>query len=326
MLEIPAADYNQNCIITASHVIAGSYAGGFDCDELSYMRIFTEEAVWAKIDLTESVKIKCLRFRGGPDDPSNTSPQTIEVSTDDSNWTTIASFIGQEYYSVVSPWFPVGMNVRYIKYTREASNWVYLRYMGIVLSDPVDHKKMFKRNRNRFFLNNPITKGDLERENLVWSYFQPTHDCLNLQPVSGRPAVFHTHGENFLTGGVATASSSESGHPPSHAVDGNLSTRWNNYNAMPSWWKYDLGAGNEKIIKKLRLYKVSYDQLAGFVLSGSNDDTAWTCLFAATMPTGLNVWREWDIPNYTAYRYYRLYMRAGYGESWVSIGECEMME
>ena len=132
--------------------------------------------------------------------------------------------------------------------------------------------------------------------------------------------------DDILTGGTATASTTESGHPASDAVDDNLSTRWNNNNSLPAWWKYDLGVGNSATPTYLCLYKVSYDQLKTFTLSGSNNDVDWDELISDVVPPGLNVWREYSFSNSTAYRYFKIDMPDSYSGTWVSIGEIELYE
>lgn len=131
---------------------------------------------------------------------------------------------------------------------------------------------------------------------------------------------------DFLVDGTATASSTESGSSPANAVDNYIDIRWNNNNLLPAWWKYDLGEGITKKARRLRLWKIGYDHIKNFTLSGSNNDSDWTELTSGLVPQGLGVWNTYDFENATSYRYYKLDFPDSWSDNWMSIGEVEMME
>jgi len=148
---------------------------------------------------------------------------------------------------------------------------------------------------------------------------------------------------NFLTGGTASASSSWVTFTPEKACDGDTSTRWYSQvtPSFPEWWKYDLGEGNTKIIKRINLKfgaRTNYTEgktcgWLTFKIQGSNDDTNWddlTPLMTKEIP-GLLL----DITNTTDYRYYRIYFTESYiklygvidNRNWkISTREVEMYE
>jgi hypothetical protein len=59
---------------------------------------------------------------------------------------------------------------------------------------------------------------------------------------------------------------------------------------------------------------------------GSNDLSGWTILDERISQTGWDelVYREYEINNYTAYRYYRLFITDNNGANFITISEIEM--
>ena len=143
---------------------------------------------------------------------------------------------------------------------------------------------------------------------------------------------------NLLVGGTAAADTvyQSPGYEADKAVDGNIGTRWQcyQYSAMPKWWRYDLGAGNEAAIDKLRMRGAGVFTPKNFNIEGSHTGsgdkpgTDWDILYVAV---GINStgWEEYIFTNNTAYRYYRLYITSNQdgapAGSDVLIYELEMM-
>lgn len=311
MFEIAANSVVASPTISASHSLTnGSY--GFDLDADSLAMISTDSACWIQIDFGVIKNINKIRLKGGPNNPGSQA-QTLLVSQDGTIWTTIASWAGQTYYTTLSPWFYVVNYVRYIRVTSSGPNYYYLYYMGVELI-PQDNLRY--RDRIRI----------VRLPNFNTSFLTCKRDRFQLFGVSSAPARHgqNVYGADILTGGTATASSTEGGSSPDNAVDNDTGTRWNNNNAMPSWWKYDLGAGVTGTPAVVRLYKISYDQLKNFILEGSNDDASWTTLTTGLVPMGLGVWNTYFFSNTTAYRYFRMSMADSWSGNWMSIGEIEL--
>jgi len=81
----------------------------------------------------------------------------------------------------------------------------------------------------------------------------------------------------LLWGRPATASSSQKGHPPEHAVDGLDDTRWCAANASSGyWWQVDLG--EPQTLTGCSIRWESPRHRYQYVVEGSADGTAWTIL------------------------------------------------
>lgn len=103
-------------------------------------------------------------------------------------------------------------------------------------------------------------------------------------------------GAQAATGGTASASTQYTSSTGSarQAFDGNTTGVSNGWvtaggSALPSWLKYDFGAGNAKTLVEIRLYNQT-DQYTrppkDFVVQASNDDTTWTDINSFTGITG----------------------------------------
>ena len=81
----------------------------------------------------------------------------------------------------------------------------------------------------------------------------------------------------LLWGKPATASSSQNGHPPEHAVDGLDDTRWCAANASSGyWWQIDLGGPYTLTGCSIRWESPGHRYQ--YVVEGSADGTAWAIL------------------------------------------------
>jgi len=85
--------------------------------------------------------------------------------------------------------------------------------------------------------------------------------CTNNLPISG-----------------ATASGSESTHPPSHAIDNNSGTRWANP-ALGSWLRADLGSTQNICSVDIAWYKGNSRQYH-FIIATSTDGVTFTNVFS----------------------------------------------
>jgi hypothetical protein len=316
MAEIAANDIGSPSITGSQSVTDPTY--GFDINESNYAVVSTDSALWVQIDFGAAYFISRLRFRIGPDS-AGTQAQTITVSYDNSHWTTVASWAGQTYYSSLSPFFNVYQPVRYIKYTKAAPNFARLYYLGVSIDT-----FFIGNRRSRLLLNNPIA-----------SPFNFITNFLSLSRMRNRCASHLSSPANFvrryisipgeyisvLGSGTATASSTQTTNYPANAVDGNTGTRWNNNAALPSWWKYDLGAGNAECVTKLSIWKY-YNQMKTFKVQGSNNDSDWDDIYEDVAPTTTSSWLVWTFANTDEYRYYRLYFPDSNSSSWMSINEC----
>jgi hypothetical protein len=120
---------------------------------------------------------------------------------------------------------------------------------------------------------------------------------------------------SFLSGGSATADSSNGSNTPGYAVDGSLVTYWQPSGSFPHWWKYDLGAGITKTARALNLSVPPLTTAATFTLEGSATGAfsgEQSIILTATMPVNaLNQTYQWYFANVVAFRYYRLNFTTG---------------
>jgi len=129
----------------------------------------------------------------------------------------------------------------------------------------------------------------------------------------------YTYGSNVITGGTCTAFATDPGSLCSNAIDGNLATYWlSTDTAFPlHWWRYDLGAGNEKAIRKLHIAPYADGNgsiLKDFSIEGSQNDAAWTQIASTTAAntTTDQSYQDYEFANDTAYRYYRVTVNSTY--------------
>ena len=138
-----------------------------------------------------------------------------------------------------------------------------------------------------------------------------------------------SYGPDVMTGGTPTASSTHSTSDPANAVDNDDLTFWSNDgDGPPSWWKYDLGNGNGKTVRKLRL-KPGHGitvRVKDFTLQGSNNDSDWDVILTGQHANNTD-WETYTFANATSYRYYKINVTTSWeGLAWIQIFELEMME
>jgi len=120
----------------------------------------------------------------------------------------------------------------------------------------------------------------------------------------------------------------------SHAFDDSLSSTWNfsSYPSLPQWCEVDLGVGNEKTARKLRIYPYTVDEFMPTALqlkasnTGAFGGEEATLVNATSLTWSESTWKEWEFANGTAYRYYRIYAVTMPDPSYGYIPEAEMME
>jgi hypothetical protein len=112
--------------------------------------------------------------------------------------------------------------------------------------------------------------------------------------------------DRFTAGGAITAIGEQGTQYDHLACDDNASTYWA-YLALPSWWKYDFGAGVAWKISKFtsNARKETGAHFKDFTISGSNDDSNWTLLYTgqATNDTGV---QTFTFTNRNPYRYIKI--------------------
>ena len=115
---------------------------------------------------------------------------------------------------------------------------------------------------------------------------------------------------------------------PTQAFDGDTGSYWycgsDLRPGFTHWLKIDLGAGNEKIVTKTRMYYSSPSTALGGKIQGSNDDSTWTDL-SSFSHGAINTWYTDTFSNSTSYRYYRIFLNSGDPSNWwPKINEVEL--
>ena len=93
-----------------------------------------------------------------------------------------------------------------------------------------------------------------------------------------------TSGTNLALNRPVTASGSQSGYPPTNAVDGNTSSYWESTNnAFPQWFQVDLGSsvGISRIVMDLPPSSSWGTRTQTILIQGSTDGTSYTTLVAS---------------------------------------------
>lgn len=137
------------------------------------------------------------------------------------------------------------------------------------------------------------------------------------------------YGSDILNDGTASASSENASFLAPKAVDNLLAgSRWiTQVNQNTGWWKYDLGVGVTKTVRKFRyIGEHNNQQIKDFTLQGSNDDSNYDVLLTQTAASS-QAWQEWTFANSTAYRYYKIVWTSIITvDNYAGALEMEMME
>ena len=123
MAEVAISSLVASPTLTAS-ATCSNIAYGFDINEADYAVVQSDtNPTWIQIDFGVNKYINTLRLRGGPDQ-SGSHVVSLLTSTDGTNWTTIATWSSQTYYSTLSPWFTINASVRYVRVNRTLNNYL----------------------------------------------------------------------------------------------------------------------------------------------------------------------------------------------------------
>ncbi len=159
-----------------------------------------------------------------------------------------------------------------------------------------------------------------------------TGNCINQSYDSGGDFYEPTmdYGSDILTGGTATADNFTPAAPPPNACDDNEATQYVTQNVVhPHWWKYDLGVGVTKTVRKLRYLDTAAHRMKDFKLQGSNTGAFGgeeTDIYTGA-GADVGTWQEFTFANATAYRYYRVYQTTNWlASNYFQIYELEMLE
>lgn len=117
---------------------------------------------------------------------------------------------------------------------------------------------------------------------------------------------------DVLSGGTASADNeyNNTNYALVNACDNDEASMWFTATGGPHWWKYDLGAGQGKVVTSVRvkpgpLSGYSYTGLRHFVLKGSNDNSNWTTIYSGEHANNLYS-ATFSFSNSNAYRYYMI--------------------
>src|SRR5437867_7130615 len=127
-------------------------------------------------------------------------------------------------------------------------------------------------------------------------------------------------GTNLAISG-ATASGSESTHPPSDAIDNNFATRWSN-SLKGSWIRVDLGSTQNICSVDIAWYNGNARQYH-FVIATSTDGTTFTNKFSGDS-SGTTVNSEKYIIPSTNARYVRVTVNGNTQNSYASMYEIDV--
>lgn len=137
--------------------------------------------------------------------------------------------------------------------------------------------------------------------------------------------------------GTASASSEFGGYYGWSAFNGTVASHTDTWLAsdtsVPQWIRYDFGSGNSKIIAQYALVATCYGwgtdiNPKTFKLQGSANGSSWTDLDSRS---NITTWSLCERKTYTiaspaSYRYYRLYISAYNGGTYLAVGEFELYE
>jgi predicted phosphodiesterase/Tfp pilus assembly major pilin PilA len=118
-----------------------------------------------------------------------------------------------------------------------------------------------------------------------------------------------------------TASGADSLHPPSHAVDQNVNSRWSNL-GLGSWIQFDLGQDNVVCSVGINWHRGN-ERINTFVISVSQDGKAFTNVFSGKSDgTSLNE-QNYNFQSKTG-RFIRVMVNGNTQSDWVSISEVKI--
>ena len=115
---------------------------------------------------------------------------------------------------------------------------------------------------------------------------------------------------DFLTGGTASASSTNGANTAVKGFDDDTATKWQaSATSSPQWIKYQLPSAKRALKLRLRPDYSSGSStllIKNFNLYGSNDDSAWDNLLSDATSTNADQWFEFTFTNSNTYLFYKL--------------------
>lgn len=117
---------------------------------------------------------------------------------------------------------------------------------------------------------------------------------------------------------------------PYMAFDNNSDSIWHTKGTSSPWWiKVDLGVDNGKVVIGYTIKQQIDNPTRApkiWEFQGSNNDTDWIVLDGQNQINWTNTKRTYIFANSTSYRYYRLYITANNGDTYLTISEIEFLQ
>jgi F5/8 type C domain/Calcineurin-like phosphoesterase len=124
-----------------------------------------------------------------------------------------------------------------------------------------------------------------------------------------------------LTVNGITASGADALHPPSHAIDQNINTRWSNL-GLGSWIQIDLGQENVVCSVGINWHRGN-ERINSFVLSISKDGKSFTNVYSGKSDGDSLTEQNYNFQSNTA-RFIRVLVNGNTQNNWVSISELKI--
>jgi hypothetical protein len=121
-----------------------------------------------------------------------------------------------------------------------------------------------------------------------------------------------------LTVNGITASGADALHPPSHAIDQNINTRWSNL-GLGSWLQIDLGQENAVCSVGINWHRGD-ERINSFVISISKDGKTYTNVYSGKSDGGSLTEQSYNFQPYTG-RFIKVIVNGNTQNNWVSISE-----
>jgi hypothetical protein len=124
-----------------------------------------------------------------------------------------------------------------------------------------------------------------------------------------------------LTVNGITASGADALHPPSHALDQNINTRWSNL-GLGSWIQMDLGQENVVCGVGINWHRGN-ERINSFVISMSKDGKTFTNVYSGKSDGASLTEQKYDFQSNTG-RFIRVMVNGNTQNNWVSISELKV--
>ena len=129
-------------------------------------------------------------------------------------------------------------------------------------------------------------------------------------------------GCNILAISGVTASGSQTGNPPTNAIDANLSTRWSNLGKGSS---ITVDFGKERAICSVNIsWYLGNQRINDFVIAVSNDGQSFNTVFSGKSTGTTAQFENYDFPDTTG-RYIRITVNGNTVNNWASISEIRVL-